>query len=253
MSSSGLSKMKKTQSREESHEWEDMPSFDAVKVSSRKRQESMIRRSATSRRVIQDHIDSLWTQSIILLLVIFDFVLAVSSIISDENTVRILTLILIIIYCNEIALRIYAFGPKRFFKSFLDVIDFAAVLGRFLVAGSEVNGATKGTVVPLLQHPLLLFPLRLVLDDPRFLVWVSLYFWRLLGRRQAWWPERFTFRRRVLKTVFEICPSSVVPFHSAASSSIIAKSVLLHTSLLIIFNSSIVFDTRDLIFSLLKQ
>ena len=49
--------------------------------------------------------------------------------IPDEDTVRLITLIIIIVYCIEIAFRIYAYGFKKYFSSILDLIDFIAVLG----------------------------------------------------------------------------------------------------------------------------
>ena len=111
-------------------QWEDMVSSSTVQPSSRDRGPStIVHHSVTLRVPIQSHIDSLWLQSFLLLLVIFGFVLAVSSIIPNDDTVRTVTLIIIIIYCIEIALRIFAFGPKRYFKSILNIIDFVAVLG----------------------------------------------------------------------------------------------------------------------------
>lgn len=85
--------------------------------------------SPSTRLRIQNLVDSLWLQSFILVLVIFDFILAVSSIIPNDDTVRVVTLLIIFIYCIEIGLRIYGFGPKRYFKSILNVIDFVAILG----------------------------------------------------------------------------------------------------------------------------
>ena len=111
--------------------WEDVPTFDALRVTIRKRNASIARHSATFRRAIQDRLDSLWLQSFIMGLVVFDLVLGLSSVIQNEDTVRTLTLILILIYCIEIALRIYGYGINKYFKSVLNVVDFIAVSGRF--------------------------------------------------------------------------------------------------------------------------
>ena len=109
--------------------WEELPSFNELRSKMAEQQKAS--KKSSCRTKLQDNIDSIWLQTFIVLLVIFDLIIGLTPVIEDEELERIITLIIIIIYCIEIALRIYAYGLKKYFTSILDIIDFIAVLGLF--------------------------------------------------------------------------------------------------------------------------
>ena len=111
--------------------WEDIPSFNDLRSKMAEHQEKLKQMQSSFRTKLQDNIDSIWLQTFIVLLVIFDLIIGLTTIITNEQLERIITLIIIIIYCIEIVLRIYAYGFKKYFTSILDIIDFIAVLGLF--------------------------------------------------------------------------------------------------------------------------
>eukprot|EP01084_Bolivina_argentea_P171210 296616_1 len=112
--------------------WEELElaSFDDLKS---KMESLAVENDRSCKTKIQDNIDSLWVQTFIILLVIFDLIIGLTTIIKNEKTKSELTLIVIIIYCVEIFFRIYAYGLKKYFTSILDIIDFIAVLGSLIL------------------------------------------------------------------------------------------------------------------------
>eukprot|EP01083_Nonionella_stella_P040349 109553_1 len=104
----------------EGDNWEELPTLHEMK--------STRRLETSCRTKVQDNIDSLWAQTVVILLVMFDLILGLTNIIKNEKTNSMITLIIIIIYIVEISLRIYAYGVRKYFTSVLDVIDFIAVL-----------------------------------------------------------------------------------------------------------------------------
>ena len=113
--------------------WEELPSFNDLRSKMEEHHLTLKKYQNSCRTKVQDNVDSIWLQTFIVLLVIFDLIIGLTTIISDPFLERIITLIIIIIYCIEICFRIYAYGFKKYFTSILDIIDFIAVLGSLIL------------------------------------------------------------------------------------------------------------------------
>eukprot|EP01084_Bolivina_argentea_P171208 296611_1 len=113
--------------------WEELPSFDDIRSKMHEHHESIKKIQKSCHKKVHNVVDSLIFQTLCILVVVFDFILALTSIINDQDIVSYLTMAIIALYVIEILLRIYAYGFKKFFTSILNIIDFIAVMGSLIL------------------------------------------------------------------------------------------------------------------------